>query len=129
MVCESGFCFCVSDRAQCSPLVNTFTNHRVSFKMENSLNIWATVRLSTITMVNGISTLGAFAELRKDFIIFVRPNGETQFLLKGFRAIWYLRIFRKSIDRIQVWLNFDKNNEVLTRRPMYICDDIQLNSS
>jgi len=63
MVSESDFRFYVSNRAQLSPLVNIVTNHQVSFKVENSLNSWATVRLSTRTMINGLSTLGAFAKL------------------------------------------------------------------
>ena len=43
-------------------------------------------------MVNEISTLGALAKLRKatiSFIMFVRPDGETQFLRKDLCEIWY----------------------------------------
>jgi len=35
------------------------------------------------------------------------------------RVIWYLRIFRKSVERIQVSLKYDKNNEYFTWRFMY----------
>ena len=30
---------------------------------------------------------------------------------KNFHEIWYLRIFRKSVEEIQVLLKSDKNNE------------------
>jgi hypothetical protein len=36
--------------------------------------------------------------------------------------IWFLSIFRKSVEKIQVWLQSDKNNGYFTWRPMYICD-------
>jgi hypothetical protein len=37
--------------------------------------------------------------------------------------------FEKSIEKIQVSLNYEKNNGYFERRPTYICDDISLNSS
>ena len=44
-------------------------------------------------------------------------------------AISYLSIFRNCDEKIQVSLTSDKNNGYLTWRPMYICDNISLNSS
>jgi hypothetical protein len=45
-----------------------------------------------------------------------------------FRDIWYLSIFRKSVEKIQVLLKNDKNNKHFIWRPMYNYD-ISLNSS
>ena len=70
MVCESVFRFCLSDRTQWSTVVNTATYHRISFKVENSLNSWVTVRFSTRTVVNGVSTLGALVKWWKETISF-----------------------------------------------------------
>ena len=35
---------------------------------------------------------------------------ELAFPWKDFHKIWYLRIFQKSVGKIQVSLTFDKNN-------------------
>ena len=43
--------------------------------------------------------------------------------------ISYLRIFRKSVQKIQVPLKSDKNNGYFTRRQKYIFDHISFNSS
>ena len=45
-----------------------------------------------------------------------------------FDEISYLRILRRSVDKIQVSLKSDKNNGYFTLRPMYIYDSILLNS-
>jgi len=42
----------------------------------------------------------------------------------NFQAISHLRIFRKSVEKIQVTLNSDENNAYLTRRLKYIFDHI-----
>jgi len=39
---------------------------------------------------------------------------------KDFHEILYLNIFRKSIEKFQVWLKSDKNNGCFTGRPMYV---------
>jgi len=76
--------------------------------------------------------LGAFAKLSKsdDYLshvcLSVRPSVRMQQLgsnWKDFNEIWYLGIFRKSIEKIQVLLKSDKNKGCLTWRPMYIDDD------
>jgi hypothetical protein len=46
-----------------------------------------------------------------------------------FHEISYLRIFRKYAEKIQVPLKSDNNNGYFTWRPMYIYDNISLNSS
>jgi hypothetical protein len=43
--------------------------------------------------------------------------------------ILYFTIFRKSVKKIQVSLKSDKNNVYFTCRPMYIYNNISLNSS
>ena len=40
-----------------------------------------------------------------------------------FNEIWYLRIFRKSVKKIQVSLKSDKNNRYFTWSPIYIYDN------
>ena len=47
----------------------------------------------------------------------------------GFHEIWNLRIFRTSVEKIQVSLNSDKNNRQFTWRAVYICGNISLISS
>jgi hypothetical protein len=51
----------------------------------------------------------------------------TQLPPEGFS--WYLIIFQKSLEIIQVSLKSDKNNGYFTRKPMYIYGNISLNSS
>jgi hypothetical protein len=46
-----------------------------------------------------------------------------------FHEILFLRISRKSVEKIQVSLKPDKNNGYFTWRPMYIYDNISLTSS
>jgi len=40
----------------------------------------------------------------------------------------YMRIFRKSVEKIHFSINSDKNNGYFTWKPMYICDTVSLNS-
>jgi hypothetical protein len=40
-----------------------------------------------------------------------------------FHEIWYLSTFRKSVEKIQVSLKYDKNNGHFTWKPMYIYDN------
>ena len=92
--------------------------------------------------------LGAFAILRKATISFVmsvclsvcclsvcssvHPSLRMKQLdshWKDFHAIWYLNIFRKTVEKIQASLKSDKNNRYFTWRRLYIYDSISLNSS
>ena len=41
----------------------------------------------------------------------------------------YPSMFQKSVEKIQVSLKYDKNNEDYTWRPRYIFDNTLLNSS
>jgi hypothetical protein len=46
-----------------------------------------------------------------------------------FDKICYLRVFRKSVEKIQVSLTSDNNSGYFRQRAMYICDSISLKSS
>jgi hypothetical protein len=46
-----------------------------------------------------------------------------------FHEIWYLIIFRKSVEKIQISLKSDKNKGYFTWRPTYIYDSASLNST
>ena len=45
-----------------------------------------------------------------------------------FHEIWYLSIFRKSVEKIQTSLKSEKNNGSFTWRPIYIFDSISFSS-
>jgi hypothetical protein len=80
--------------------------------------------------------LGAFAKLWKPTISFVmsvclsvclsvRPSlrlsvriGQLGYHLTNFHEFWYLGIFRKSVEKVQVWLKSDKNNGHFTWKTM-----------
>jgi hypothetical protein len=80
------------------------------------------------------SVLGAF--VRKwaiSFAMSVRPSVRMEQLgshWTGFHEIWdlYIYIF-KSVKKTQILLQRDQNNGQFTRRPMYIYDNISMNSS
>jgi hypothetical protein len=46
-----------------------------------------------------------------------------------FHEIWYFRILLKSVEKIQVSLQLDKNNSYYTWRPIYLFNHILLNFS
>jgi len=53
----------------------------------------------------------------------VRPSVRIEQLdshWTDFYDIWYLRIFRKSVEKIQVSLKSDKNKGYFTLKPIYI---------
>ena len=65
----------------------------------------------TPRIVNG-QFLGAFVIVRKSTIgslLYVRRYGATGLKVEGFYKIWYLGIFWKSVEKIQVWLKYGKN--------------------
>jgi hypothetical protein len=57
----------------------------------------------------------------------VRPHGTTRLPLDGFS--WFLSIFLKSVEKIQVALKSDKNSGYFTWIPIQIFDNISFNSS
>jgi hypothetical protein len=46
-----------------------------------------------------------------------------------FHEIWYLSVFQKSVEKIQLSLKYDKNNGYFTLAPTYTYYNISLNSS
>jgi len=74
--------------------------------------------------------LGTFTKLQKvtvSSIVSVCPHGTTHLSLNRFS--WNLTIlFWKSVKKFQVSLKSDKNNGYFPWCPMYICDNILLNS-
>jgi len=56
-------------------------------------------------------------------------HGITRLQLDGFSWNWYLRIFWKSVEKIQVSLKLDSNKGYFTWRLIYIFDPILLNFS
>jgi hypothetical protein len=93
--------------------------------------VWYTV---PVACGQRLSFLSAFAKLRKvtiSFVLFVRLSVGMQQLgshWTDFHEIWYLRIFRKSVEKIQVSLKSNKNKGYFTWRPVYIVYDISLGS-
>ena len=78
------------------------------------------------------SFLDTFAALRKatiSFVMSVRPHWTTRLPLDGFHEVWYLMIFRKYVEKIQVSLKSEKNNVYFTWRPIHILYRISLISS
>ena len=77
---------------------------------------------------------GAFTKLRKATISFVVPvclsvrMEQLGFHWKDFHELWKLRIFRKSIEKVQVSLNLDQKNGYYTLGPMPMYDNTSLNS-
>ena len=61
----------------------------------------------------------------------VRPRGTSRLPQDGFFEILCLRIFRKSVNKIRVLLQFDKDDGYFTWRPTYTftIDNIALNYS
>ena len=58
----------------------------------------------------------------RSFVMFVRLYVRMEQLSshwRYFNEFWYLMIFRKSVEKIQVSLQFDKNNGHFTLRPIY----------
>jgi hypothetical protein len=73
-------------------------------------------------------TTKSYYKLRHVFLS-VRPQGATRLPLHGFSRNLVFEYFPKSVEKIQVSLKSDKNKGYFTWRPMYIYDNISLNSS
>jgi hypothetical protein len=62
----------------------------------------------------------------------VRPSVNTVQLCSrwtNFHEIWYLSIFRNTVEKIQVSIKPDKNNGYFTWSPIYIFNNVLVNSS
>jgi hypothetical protein len=60
------------------------------------------------------------------FVMPVRMD-QPGFHMMDFNDVRYLRIIRKSVEKIQLSLTSGKNNGHFTRKTMYIYDNILLN--
>ena len=78
-------------------------------------------QLGTNTHTHLISSLGAFAKLRKGTLSF-RPPAWNNSTPNGSSWDLFLSIFRKSVERIKVSLKAEKSNEYITWTSMYIYD-------
>jgi hypothetical protein len=93
------------------------------------------IREYTETLCEGKYTaLGTFARLRKATISFIKsvsPCGKkkSDLILWIFLKFGFGLFFENLLKKVQVLLKSDKNNGHFTRRPMYINNDISLNSS
>ena len=79
--------------------------------------------------------VGALAKLRKATISFVMYVCLSVRMEQGcshwtdFNEIWYLNIFRKSVEKVRVALKRDKNCAYFTWKPIYIIYHMSLISS
>ena len=78
--------------------------------------------------------LGAFPKLRKATISFTSVCPSLRMEQIGshwtdFDETWYLRLFQKPVEKIQITLKSDKNNAYFTWRRFDVFDDISRNSS
>jgi hypothetical protein len=92
----------------------------------NAFKVWWSVKHR-----DSFIFLGAVAKVRKATLaashLSVCPSVYMEQLgsqWMDFHEIWYLSIFRKTVEKIQFSLKFD-----FTVRPVYICDRISLNYS
>jgi len=76
---------------------------------------------------------GEFAKLRRatiNLVMSVRPSVHLSVQMEqhwtDFHEIWYLKIFRKSVENVYVSWKSDKNKRYFTWRPIYILYHISL---
>jgi uncharacterized protein (UPF0261 family) len=91
-------------------------------------------KLCRVVPQNKASILRYICKISKSdyYLRFVCPSVGTEQLgshRMDFHEIWYLSIFQNTIEKIQVLLKSDKNNEYFTWGPIYIFDHISLSSS
>jgi hypothetical protein len=61
------------------------------------------------------------------FVMSVCPSAWNNSHCTDFDETWYLGFFFKSVEKIQVLLESDKNNGYFTSRRFHIYDSISLN--
>jgi hypothetical protein len=118
----------------------------IIWEKQISLHLWSVSFLDAICLIFKISDflwvcfkkniLGMFSKLRKWLLapscLSVRPSVRMEQLSPhwiDFHEIWYLSIFRNSVQNVQVLLKSDKNKGYFTWRPVYIFNHISLSSS
>jgi hypothetical protein len=87
---------------------------------------------SADNMLHSSCSWGAFAKLRKMTKLFqICASARVEQLdpkWTNFHEIWYLKVFRKSLEKIRLPIRTDKNNGCFAWRPMQLCDRISLSS-
>jgi hypothetical protein len=116
----------LSDRIkpQCQPFVWLGNVHCATHCIY-ALNIIFVRHKSSLSLTaSGGWLLGAFAKLWKattSFVTSVCPSvrmDQLGFHWMDFHEIWYMSIFRKSVEKIQVSLKLDNNNGYFTGTPV-----------
>ena len=101
---------------------------------EKQQRLFGLVRRGYVKAHRQRSVVGAFAKLREAAVSFAMflyacvPVRREQLgsLWTNFHKISYLKIFRKSVEKIQVSLKSNKNNWYLTLSPKYIYNNVSL---
>jgi hypothetical protein len=109
-------------RSVCPPVLSSFhpsacNNLGPSYKNFHKIWYWRVIR-----RVREIAKKPVLASLRLS-IRTERLSSHWRIFMKSFMSI-----FQKSVEKIQVSLQSDKNNGYFTRRPIYIVDHISLSS-
>ena len=96
----------------------------------SSLQVWIALVIKTLYIF--LSALAKFREATLSFVMSVcpslRPYGATRLQLVVFSWNFIWDFFRKYVQKIEVSLKSDNNNEYFTWRPMYIFNNISLSS-
>jgi hypothetical protein len=101
-----------------SPSWHVVTSQETAFTLKFFMIIFRHVRKTTKKTIS--------------IVMSVRPSVRMKQLgpkWTDFHEMWYLSIFRKTAEKIQVSLKSDKNKGYFTRRPAYICDHVSLSYS
>jgi hypothetical protein len=104
-----------------SPTVGSVCNSR--FVMRFDLNLRDYVESSSVRIFRRIRWFANSDYYFRHVCLYARSHRTD------FHEIWYVSIFRTSFKKIQVWSKFGKNFGYFMWRPVWIDDNISLNSS
>jgi len=120
----------VSDSYLCRQrIISVYSLCKLCHYFKTEIYNYAMISQTTLSLIN---ILGPFSKLLKEtisFIMIVCPHVTTWLRWTDFQEIWYLKIFQKSIQKIQVLLISDKNIGYFTWRTIYIYDNTSPKSS
>ena len=124
---------CADVRATDTPMHEVLNHRPINFSKiyEPSPNSGHQKYMKQVASSWGPTFLDAFAKLRKASISLmlvtsVCPSSWNNWASNG--RILIVVYFSKTVEKLQVSLNFDRNNRYFTWRPIYICDHISLSS-
>ena len=120
-----------STRTEMWPSYTVATTGPARTGLESHANFYGDCILS-YWHLSGVRKIAKIRILLSSSRLSVRPSVRMEQLgsnWKDFREIWYLGIFRKSFEKIQVSLKSDKNNWYFAWRAMYIYGHFSLSSS